>query len=189
MTDQQIIQGLINRDEHITKNFFFVQCKPLFYSIIKKVFDNKKVEYDELVNELYLYLMEDDAAKLRGFQFRCSVYNWLKILSIRFFIRLREQGKVIDDESHDSLYLEDGLGMENSVNHIEKEDLERLIDSMPNKRYAFVIKRLIIDDMEPELVAKEMHITKDNLFNIKNRAIKQFTKVALKDKYIYHYGK
>ena len=187
MTDQQIIQGLINRDEHITKNFFFVQCKPLFYSIIKKVFDNKKVEYDELVNELYLYLMEDDAAKLRGFQFRCSVYNWLKILSSRFFVRLREQGKVIDDESQDYLYLENGLVMENSVNHSEKEDLERLIGFMPNEQYASVIKRLIIDDIEPERLAKEMHITKANLYNIKSRAIQQLTQVALKD--IYHYGK
>ena len=77
--------------------------------------------------------------------------------------------------------------MENSVNHTEKEDMKGLLGSMPNLRYAFVIKRLIIDDMEPELLAKEMHITMANLYNIKKRAIQQLTQVALKD--FYHYGK
>ena len=51
MTDQEIIKGLIERDECVTKDFFFVKCKPLFYSIINIVFDYE-VEYDELVNEL-----------------------------------------------------------------------------------------------------------------------------------------
>ena len=51
MTDQEIIQGLINRDNRVTEEFFFVRCRPLFLSIIGKVFDYQ-VEYDELVNEL-----------------------------------------------------------------------------------------------------------------------------------------
>lgn len=95
MSDKEIIEGLINKDPSITKEFFFERCKPLFINIIKEVFDNK-VEYDELVNNLYIYLMADNAAKLKSFQFRCSVYLWLKILAIRFFIKLRDHGGVID---------------------------------------------------------------------------------------------
>ena len=60
MTDQEIIQGLIARDNRVTKEFFFDKCRPLFYSIMQKVFDYE-VEYDEMVNELYVYLMENDA--------------------------------------------------------------------------------------------------------------------------------
>ena len=67
MTDQEIIKGLIARDNRVTEEFFFVKCKPLFYSVMKLVF-YYEVEYDELVNDLYLYLMEDDAIKLRQFQ-------------------------------------------------------------------------------------------------------------------------
>ena len=83
MTDREIIQGLIARDNRVTKEFFFGKCRPLFLSVMKLVFDYE-VEYDELVNELYVYLMEDDASKLRNFQYRSSVYQWLKILSIRY---------------------------------------------------------------------------------------------------------
>lgn len=186
MTDHQIIQGLINRDECITKDFFFGRCKPLFYGIIKTVFDNK-AEYDELVDELYLYLMEDNAAKLRNFQFRCSVFQWLKVLSIHFFIRLRNQGKVIDDESQVSHYLEDNIVIENDACYSAREDLRRLIEAIPNERYAFVIQRLVLDDVQPEELAQEMNITPANLYNIKKRAIRQLTQIALND--IHYYGK
>lgn len=98
MTDQQIIQGLIDKDKQVTEEFFFERCKPLLCGIIITVFDHR-ADYDELVNELYFYLMADDAAKLKGFQFRGSVCQWLKVLAIRFFIKLRNKGGVIDDES------------------------------------------------------------------------------------------
>ena len=186
MTDQQIIQGLIDKDRHITEEFFFEQCKPLLGGIIETVF-NKKAEYNELVGELYLYLMENDAQKLRGFQYRCSVFRWLKLLSIRFFIRLRDQGKVIDDESHEPLYEENNTVMGDDACNTTIEDLKRLINAMPNERYAFVIYKLIIDDVSSDALALEMGITTDNLYNIKLRAIRQLTEVALKD--IYHYGK
>ena len=88
MTEQEIIQGLIDRDNRITEDFFFVRCRPLFYSVMRSVFDYE-VEYDEMVNELYVYLMEDNAAKLRNFEFRSTIYIWLKILAIRFFIKKR----------------------------------------------------------------------------------------------------
>lgn len=187
MNDKEIIQGLIDKDPNITKEFFFERCKPLFVSIIKEVFDNK-AEYDELVNNLYVYLMADDASRLKSFQFRCSVYQWLKVLAIRFFIKLRDNGGVLDDVSEESLY--DGHNtdiMKTDAYDSAKEDLERLLSAMPNQRYAFVIRRLIIDDMQSKQLAQEMGITVANLYNIKNRAIRQLTQVALKD--IYHYGK
>ncbi|MBO4416511.1 MAG: hypothetical protein J5801_00150 [Bacteroidales bacterium] len=40
MTDQEIIQGLIARDDKITSYFFFTRCQPLFYGIISDVFDH-----------------------------------------------------------------------------------------------------------------------------------------------------
>lgn len=182
MTDQAIIQGLIARDNWVTKEFFFVKCRPLFNSIIQKVFDYE-VDYDEFVNELYVYLMEDDAQKLRQFEYRSSVYLWLKVLAIRYFIKKR--ARMIDDTSQETPYDEGVLitGEKNSA----AEDMERLFMLMPNKRYVYVIQKLMLEDWEPEQLAKEMNITTANLYNIKRRAMAQLTQVALKD--IKAYGK
>ena len=183
MTDQEIIKGLIARDDRVTKEFFFVKCRPLFYSVMKLVFDYE-VEYDEMVNELYVYLMEDDALKLRNFEYRSSIYQWLKILSIRFFIKKR--ARMIDDNSQETLY--DGQDHVASKTNTGAEcDLERLFEAMPTKRYVYVIRRLILEDCEPEELAREMNITTANLYNIKRRSMAQLTRIALND--IKEYGK
>ena len=184
MTDQEIIQGLINRDNRVTEDFFFVQCRPLFIRIMQNVFDYD-VEYDEMVNELYVYLMEDDANKLRQFQYRSSVYQWLKILAIRFFIKRRKQ--MIENSCEDTLYEGQSVSPVDEKEPLAKADLRRLFEMMPNKRYVYVIHQLVIEEREPEEMAKEMNVTVDNLYNIKRRAMAQLTQVALND--IREYGK
>jgi RNA polymerase sigma factor (sigma-70 family) len=182
MTDQEIIQKLIARDNRVTEEFFFVKCRPLFLSIIKKVFDYE-VDYDEFVNELYLYLMKDDARKLRNFEYRSSIYQWIKVLAIRFFIKKRDD--LIEDCRDETLYEETKEQPTDDTDSSAKADLNRLFLMMPNKRYVHVITKLMIDDWEPEQLADEMGISVDNLYNIKRRAMAQLTQVALNDKKEY----
>ena len=66
-------------------------------------------------------------------------------------------------------------------------DLRTLLWRLPNKRYAYVIKRLILDDAEPKTVADELGTNVDNLYNIKKRAVAALTAIALDD--VEKYGK
>lgn len=182
MTDHEIIQGLIARDNHVTKDFFFVQCRPLLCSVMRMVFDYE-VDYDEMVNELYVYLMEDDAARLRGFQFRSSVFQWIKVVSLRYFIKKRK--RLIKNISQEDLI--NGTSEETSDGRESYDDLARLFNEMQNKRYVTVIRLLVLEDNDPEKLAIEMGITTANLYNIKRRAMAQLTQVALND--IREYGK
>mgnify|MGYP002623881346 CR=1 FL=1 len=185
MTDQEIIQGLIARDNRVTEDFFFVRCRPLFLSIIRKVYDYEE-EYNECVNELYLYLMTDNARKLRNFEYRSTLYQWLKVVAIRFFLERRK--KMIETASREPLYEEQTLHEADESTppkNADRQDLDRLFSLMSNKRYVFVIQRLIIEDAEPEKMAAEMGITVDNLYNIKRRAMAQLTRVALNDIRVY----
>lgn len=141
------------------------------------------VDYNEFVGELYAYLMADDEAKLRSFGFRCSLYQWLKVLTLRYFIKKRN--RMIEDKSHETLYIQNTSSDEDSTEALD--DLGRLLQLMPNPRYALVIRRLILDDEEPEHLASELDITTANLYNIKRRAMAQLTRVALKD--TKNYGK
>ena len=184
MTEQEIIKALIARDNRITEEFFFVKCRPLFYSVMRSVF-NYEVEYDEMVNELYSYLMEDDASKLRHFQYRSSIYIWLKVLAVRFFIKKRSL--MIEDRAQETPYEGQGSATESQSDSTAEYDMERLFEAMPTKRYVEVIRRLILEDCEPEVLAQEMNITTANLYNIKRRSITQLIRIALND--IKEYGK
>jgi RNA polymerase sigma factor (sigma-70 family) len=179
MTDQQIIQGLIDRDNAVTKQFLFGKCQPLFRSIIRFVF-SYAVDYDEFVNELYQDIMKDDGYKLRQFDYRCTLLQWLKIVAIRYFIRKRDE--MIEDVSKDHIYNEKNDQLDESENRIAASmDMERLFSLMDNKRYVNVIQKLVLEGVQPESLAKSMNITPANLYNIKKRAMASLTHVALKD--------
>lgn len=182
MTDCEIIEALIARNNAITQEFFFERCRSLFYAIIHKVFDYE-VDYDEFVNELYIHLMENDAARLKQFEGRSSLYQWLKVTATRFFIKKR--GQLIEDTTNETLIEEEDI--KDNPMSASVLDVQRLLDAMPNKRYAYVIRKLVVEEYTPEELSAEMHITTDNLYNIKRRAMMQLMQVALND--IRAYGK
>ena len=180
MTDQQIIEALIARDEQVTKQFFFENCRPLFSSIMRYIF-SYEVDYDEFVNEFYLHLMENDAYRLRQFQGRSTIYQWMKVIAIRYFIAKRDG--MIDNESKDALL--DSVVQSETVDEEKKitakMDIEHLFSLMPNRRYVYVIRRLVLQEAEPKVVAQELRTNVDNLYNIKKRAIAALTEIALKE--------
>lgn len=185
MTDREIIQGLIDRDNHITGDFLFLQCRPLLCSIMRNVFHGQ-VEYDELVGLLYDYLVADDCAKLRQFQFRSSLYQWLKVVATRFFISHRDS--VIANSSKELPYdkWRDDEGEDILGNLSDRMDVRGLLAMMENRRYADAIKCLMLDGVEPVRYAEKIGVTVDNLYNIKKRAMAAFSQLAIK---YYSYGK
>ena len=178
MTDKEIIDGLIARDEKITGNFFFVKCRPLMYSIIRRVF-TFSVDYDELINELYVHIMENDAARLRSFAFNSSIFQWIKTVAIRFFQHKRD--RIIENASKESPYEEE---VTDAVRRqVARMDLRTLIFQVENLRYRWVLQMVYFEDASPESIAKSMGVTVDNFYNIKKRATTALLNVARKENY------
>lgn len=180
MSEKDIIDALIAHDEHVTEQFFFKNCRPLFMSIIRNVF-NYNVDYDEFVNEFYLHLMENNAYRLRQFQGRSTIYQWLKVIAIRYFIAKRDG--LIENESNDTLLESIAQTKEGDCEKamIGQMDIENLFSLMPNKRYVYVIKRLLLEEAEPKVVAEELNTSVDSLYNIKKRAFAALTAIALRE--------
>ena len=101
MTDKETVEALVRHDAKVTAQFFYKDCRPLFLSVIKRVFDKQIVDYDEIISELYILLMEDDAKRLRQFNFESTLYQWLKVTAIRHCLKLKAQQRVIADESQE----------------------------------------------------------------------------------------
>ena len=94
---------------------------------------------------------------------------------------------MIEDRTQETPYEGQGSATESLSDSTAKYDMERLFEAMPTKRYVEVIRRLILEDCEPEMLAQEMNITTANLYNIKRRSIAQLIRIALND--IKEYGK
>ncbi|MDD5819748.1 MAG: sigma-70 family RNA polymerase sigma factor [Bacteroidales bacterium] len=178
--DKQIVEALLSRDEKLTHDFFYLWCRPLLCSLIRKIFPYD-VDYNELVNELYLYLMEDDGRRLRTFQGRSSIYQWLKCVATRFFLDKRDAGQVIEDASSEALYPvgEQSVGPE-AIDSV-KLDVHKMLGMMNNPRYRLVVQRLFLDGCEYEELAAELNTSLENMYNIKKRAMTSFAAIVLKE--------
>lgn len=184
MTDKEIIDSLIAHDPKATSQFFFKDCRPLFISVIRRVFGTRIVDYDEVISELYILLMENDARKLRSFKYESMLYQWLKTIAIRHCLLLKGKSNVIDNESREPLG-NNGKPQSYTESSQARMDLETLLRQMKNQRYVLVIRMLMIEDMTPGDVAQKLSVTVDNLYNIKRRAMAALADVAFKDKKHY----
>lgn len=184
MTDQEIIQGLIARDEKITQYFFFNKCQPLFYSVIKNIFDYR-ADYNELVNELYAHLMSDDARRLRMFEGKSNIYSWLKSVARNFFIDKKNHDRLIEKEHDDSLLKEaDKLEDESTYRPDRKQEEEdmrvnAILDQIENDNYRLILRKHVIEGMSFDELEKTTGIKKANLYNIKMRALKKLEQIML----------
>lgn len=180
LEDSQIIEALIAKDEKVTHDFFFVWCRPLLYSIIRKVFFFE-VDYDELINELYIYLLENEGRRLRTFQGRSSIYLWLKCVAARFFLEKRDSHNVIDCISVEPLYPIDEPSVEPIKEDVIKQDVRRLLNMVSNPRNRTVLKSIMLDDVDYAVLAERLNTTVANLYNIKRRALLELTAIAIKE--------
>ena len=130
--------------------------------------------------------MENDAYRLRQFQGRSSIFQWMKVVAIRYFIAKRD--RLIENESQEALSSSamQKILVDRAENISAKIDVENLLSLMPNRRYVYVIRRLILQEVEPKTVAEELRISVDNLYNIKKRAIAALAEIALKEVSKHH---
>lgn len=173
---EEILKGLIAHDETVTQQFFFQNCRPLLYKLIGELFSTH-VDYDELVNELYVHLMEDNARRLRSFNGKCSIYQWMKKVAFNYFLDLKLHRRVIENESSDSLYDK----REELTDLTEQEaqmDVATLLDQLENERYRMVLKKLVIEGVDYDELSKIIGLKKSNLYNIRKRAMAELERIA-----------
>ena len=186
MSDHEIVAALLARDKQITEAFFYHKCYPLF----KSYFDNYYTDCEsctEFINEIYLYLMLPNAdtqqSYLQGFTFRCSLTNWLKVVTQSYCYQLfRKKGDTIQENFDDTERFDavsDSIDIESSV--FDAADLQLVLQSMPNPRYRELIRLRYIEELPNEEVAQRLEMSLDNFYNKHYFAKKQFLTALKKE--------
>lgn len=211
MNIQEVIDGLLARDNDVTYDFFYGHepwsCSRNIHKILHAVF-RREVDYYEAISALYAYLMADDGRRLRTYDpEKSSFFYWFKTVVTRFCLDWRDG--MIDFRTGGRIEREEGDGSEHVIEAARprraqadaeaeasdeaerrreaKADMQRLLFRMPNKRYAYVLQQLVVLEEDPADVAAKMGIRVSNLYNIRKRAMEQLEKTATSD--IERYGK
>ena len=180
--DAQLVAELLAGNEGALHYVFYDHFNPLLKMNAYKAAGTKQVEYDDLVQELYLYLSNNDWEKLRKYNPERPFINWFSVVSYRFFkdfscsmIDLSNQIPISNMNDHQTAFISNG-----TIGTIMM-DIKRAISKLKPPRDSEILEALLLRDEEPETVAERHNVTVDNLYNIKRRAIAKLIKQHLID--------
>lgn len=182
MTDYEknIIEGLINRDEKVTNNFFYAQCKPLLSAVAREIFMGE-MDYDEVIDRFYNHLVENDGKVLRQYTNpgnKSTLYKWLRNRAKAFFTQVKKN-KTIDSRRKSPLYGEDVASAIDKSDKKNKEmNVAAMLDMVELERDRLVLERIDVEGVSYDALAAETGLSKANLYNIRKRALERLKKKA-----------
>lgn len=176
LSDRQLVDLLLANDKDAIEYVFFYHCDGMFNHIVNSIFPNGDKE--ELINEYYLYLREDDWKRLRQFEFRSGLNTWLTIVAIRFFNAKKSlaqtNNKALDSLPMDSaVNVADDFDVYHEMSRLELYDaINRL--SKPRERLALLGELM---GKSAENIAEELDCTVAAVYNLTKKARKAVKKM------------
>ena len=186
LTDQQIVQAILDRDTYITKEFLYRKCYPLFKSVYDKYYTDCETCI-ELINEIYVYIMipqkKTGVSKLAAFGYRCTLTMWLKIIVENYCHQLFAHRMEIDRDSDigsdRNTPFNDSLT--ENTRRLNMEDVRKILNLMPNQRYRQLIKFRYVDERSNEETAALLGMTMANYYNKHKLAKAQYCATMRKE--------
>lgn len=181
ISDTQLVELLLNRNEDAILYFFYQKYYSVFERQVYRIF-HYKVDVQELVHELFVYLFKNDCKHLRSYNSSKSKLNtWLSTVSYYFFLDYKK--RKIDYNGRISIYeqWDDRIMQYKQDAHSQlKMDVIKAINGLKNKTTREVARRLLIDEDDPKDIAAELGLTVDYVYTLKSRALERLRKI-LKD--------
>ncbi|MDE6273021.1 MAG: sigma-70 family RNA polymerase sigma factor [Muribaculaceae bacterium] len=186
MTDREIVEAILRRDPSVTKEYLYRRCYPLFKSIYDRYYTDCHSCF-EFINEIYLLIMTpgkgQTESRLATFSYRCTLTMWLKIVAQNYCRQLfAKKGEFFEEslpEGDRNSVISQSLSL--SMHDLDRADLQRILDSMPNERYRRLITLRYIDEKSNEETASLLGMTMANFYNKHKLAKEQFSQQLRKE--------
>lgn len=173
-SDRELVSAVTSGNQGAIVYMLYTKYSATFQYHIYRLF-NCKIEVADLVDEFFLFLLEDNWKRLRSFDpDKASLNTWISTVSFRFFrdykrskidlnglITISDQWETFRGDWMESV--EAGLAM----------DIRAAIDGIKSERDRKIAEKLFVEDKEYEAVAKEFGLTVDYVYTVKNRIVKQ----------------
>lgn len=196
--DLKIANSLINRDERVTRRYYYEQCYPLFKSIYDNYYTDCKC-CKEFMDEIYVIVLAPSKTtgkcQMENFRGESTLASWLKTACLYYCYNKYELKKRIpvyeplphntEKDENDDVF-GDRSKMEELSNPIDfsgmnRSDVEALLSLLPNARYRRLIRLRYLDQRSNEETANELGMSMDNYYNVHLRAKAQYNKVCRKE--------
>lgn len=193
--DLHIARALISRDQATTTQFFYKRCYPLF----KSIFDNYYTDcnsIEELINDMYLVVLAPSKitgkCQMENYRGESTLTNWIKTTCLYYCYNKYEKKERLprfegfpenpENENEQSDRNDAKYGsIELDFDNLNREDVNTILNMMPNKRYSNIIRMLYLENKTIDEVAEVLRMTKDNFYNKHRLAKEQYLRVLRKE--------
>lgn len=197
--DLQIAKSLIERDEMVTRRYYYEQCYPLF----KSVYDNYYTECKcckEFMDEIYILVIAPNKSgkcQMENYRGESTLTSWLKTVCLYYCYHRYELKKRMpvyepipqksekDSEKEDGGDIIDRIGgsIEIDFSNLNRQDALVILGLMPNKRYSSLIKLRYLEQMTNEETAESLGMTMENYYNKHKLAKEQYLQIYRKEEW------
>lgn len=174
-------------DPEITSYVFYKRCYPLFKYLFSSYYTDCKTCLD-LAHEIYLLIMipgpKTGMSKIQSFGFKSSFETWLSVVSHNYCynkykkkVNLEpDSGKLTGDR-----YSSEQNSIDIDMSSISRNDIQTVLGLMPNKRYQSIIRLIYLEGKDNDETAKELGMSKNNLYNKHILAREQFKRIMIRE--------
>lgn len=198
LQDLQIAKALLNRDEQVTRKYFYQQCYPLF----KSIYDNYYTDCTcckEFMDEIYIVVLAPSKTtgkcQMENFRGESTLASWLKTACLYYCYNkyeLKQRMPVYEPLPHptekdeeDDVFSDrkkdESLSNAIDFSGMNRSDVEVLLSMMPNIRYRNIIRLLYLEQKTHKETAEALGMTMDNYYNKRILAEKQYKQVCRKE--------
>lgn len=195
--DLIIAKALIRHDEGVTRMFFYRQCYPLF----KSIYDNYYTDctaVKEFIDEIYIVVLAPSKitgkCQMENFKGESSLMSWVKSACLYYCYNKYKRKQRIplveslpnpNEKKYDDSdrFIDFGGSSELDFGNMNREDVETILNLMPNSRYSQLIRMRYLNMKSNEETAKSLGVNMDNYYNIHKRAKLQYERVCRKEEY------
>ena len=195
INDHEIVLALLQRNEGITRDFFYRKCYPLF----KSVYDNYHTDCSscmEFISEIYVHILtprkDSGLCKLEQFKFQSTLYTWLKTVCLFYCYKKYKRKQKFSTNRISEKMDEDGIRIESlsesisiDSSSLDNHDAEIVLQLMPNRRYSQLIRLRYFQGHTNEETAQLMGMNMNTFYNKHKMAKEQFIKIMKKEEQSY----
>ena len=196
--DLQIAKALLDRDEQVTRKYFYQQCYPLF----KSIYDNYYTDCTcckEFIDEIYIVVLAPSKTtgkcQMENFRGESTLASWIRTACLYYCYNkyeLKQRMPVYEPLPHptekdeeDDVFSDrkkdESLSNPIDFSGMNRSYVEVLLSMMPNIRYRNIIRLLYLEQKTHKETAEALGMTMDNYYNKRILAEKQYKQVCRKE--------
>lgn len=194
--DLRIAHSLINRDEQITRKYFYQQCYPLFKSIYDNYYTDC-INCKEFIDEIYIVVLAPSKitgrCQMENFRGESTLVSWIKTVCLYYCYKQFETKEKMPKyeclpytnvkDNDDTSDKDDAIygSIDIDFTNLNRQDALIILKQMPNKRYSELIRLRYLEYKTNEETAKALGMTMDNYYNKHKLAKEQYEQISRKE--------